>query len=40
MMEFPTGVTIDNGTYTLRELNSTIQVAIGREGIHLYQFCL
>ena len=25
---------------TLRELHGVIQVAIGWEGIHLYQFCL
>ena len=28
------------GTCTLRELHGVIQVAMGWEGIHLYQFCL
>jgi len=28
------------GTCTLRELHGMIQVAMGWEGIHLYQFCL
>ena len=28
------------GTFTLRELHGVIQVAMGWEGIHLYQFCL
>ncbi len=27
-------------TCTLRELHGMIQVAMGWEGIHLYQFCL
>lgn len=28
------------GTCTLRELHGVLQVAMGWEGIHLYQFCL
>jgi Plasmid pRiA4b ORF-3-like protein len=32
-------VTVPAG-YTLRELHRVIQVAMGWEGIHLYQFCL
>ena len=28
------------GSYTLRELHGMIQVVMGWEGIHLYQFCL